>query len=102
MKIKKEDTVIVLQGKDKGKTGVVLVAMPSTNKVVVSGVNIKKSFQKPLSEDVKGEILEKEYPIDVSNVAILDSKTKKPTRIQFKIEKGKKVRVAQKSGLVLK
>lgn len=102
MKIRKGDKVIVITGKDKGKQGTVAKALPSKNKVVIDGVNIKKVHQKPRGgEEAKGEIIEKSFPIDVSNVMFVDAKTGKPTRVGYKMEKGKKVRVAKKSGAVI-
>jgi len=102
MKIKKDDKVIVIAGKDKGKVGKVLRAFPSENKVVVDGVNIKKKHQKPTRGGQKGQIIEKPFPIDVSNVMFVDPKTGKGTRIGKTLVKGKYVRVAKKSGTVIK
>jgi large subunit ribosomal protein L24 len=101
LKIKKGDNVIVLTGRDKGKTGSVLRAFPEDNKVIVQGVNVAKRHtrQSPTSQ---GGIVEKELPIHVSNVAYVDPKTSKSTRIGFKtIDGGKKVRVARRSGEVI-
>ena len=77
MKIKKDDNVIVLTGKDKGKKGTVLKAFPKENKVVVSGVNMLKKSQKPRKGGEKGQVIEKTMPIDVSNVKLVDRKEKK-------------------------
>ena len=102
MKIKKNDTVIVISGKDKGKKGKVITAMPKEHKVIVSGVNLVKRHKKADAMGNKAGVFTKNLPIDVSNVAILDSKTEKPTRVGFKIvEDGKKVRFSKKSGEVL-
>ena len=102
MKIKKNDTVIVVSGKDKGKKGKVITAMPKEHKVIVSGVNLVKRHKKADAMGNKAGVFTKNLPIDVSNVAILDPKTEKPTRIGFKIvEDGKKVRFSKKSGEVL-
>jgi large subunit ribosomal protein L24 len=99
MKIKKGDKIIVLAGKDKGKIGDVTRAFPKANKVVVSGVNVvKKHARNRLNTDKKGEIVDKTMPINVSNVALIDSKTNKPTRVGYKVDGDKKVRVAKKSG----
>ena len=99
MKIKKGDNVIVLTGKSKGKTGKVLKSLPSINKVIVEGVNIAKKHSKnKFSGDKKGEVIEISMPINVSNVSLIDPKTKKPTRIFYKEVNGKKVRVTRKSG----
>ena len=87
MKIKKGDQVIVTTGRDKGKQGEVLRAMPKTNKVVVQGVNMVKRHTRP-SQTNAGGIISKEAPIDVSNVALIDPETGKPTRVGFKIVDG--------------
>lgn len=97
MKIKKGDKVIVITGKDKGKTGEVTKAMPKESKVVVSGVNVSKRHQKPSQENAGG-IVNKEMPIHVSNVAIVDPKTGKATKVAKKVVEGRKVRVAKRSG----
>jgi len=101
MKIQKNDNVIVLSGKDKGKTGKILKALPKEGKVVVEGVRIAKKHQKKTAQGGAGQIIEKAMPIDVSNVALIDPKTKKPTRIGYKVEGGKKVRIAEASGQTL-
>jgi large subunit ribosomal protein L24 len=101
LKIKKGDNVIVLTGRDKGKTGSVLKAFPTENKVIVQGVNVAKRHtrQSPTSQ---GGIVEKELKIHVSNVAFVDPKTSKSTRVGFKILEDKtKVRVARRSGEVI-
>jgi large subunit ribosomal protein L24 len=101
MKIVKGDQVIVTTGKDKGRTGEVIKVMPQDRKVVVKGVNVVKKHQKP-SREGAGAIVQKELPIDVSNVALIDPKTKKATRVAIKVAKdGSKQRVAKKSGEVL-
>jgi large subunit ribosomal protein L24 len=101
MKIKKGDTVVVITGKDKGKTGEVIRSMPKDNKLLVRGVNVVKRHTRP-TQNSAGGIVEKEAPIDVSNVALLDPKDNKPTRVGFKVmEDGRKVRVAKKSGTVI-
>lgn len=87
-------------GRDKGKQGEVLRAMPKTNKVVVQGVNMVKRHTRP-SQTNAGGIISKEAPIDVSNVALIDPETGKPTRVGFKVVDGEKVRVAKKSGKVI-
>ncbi|EPE62433.1 ribosomal protein L24 [Exiguobacterium sp. S17] len=89
-----------MSGKDKGKQGVILKAMPSKNRVVVEGINVIKKHAKPSQANPQGGILEIEAPIHVSNVMPVDPKTGKPTRVGFKVVDGKKVRVA-KSGEVL-
>ena len=100
MKIKKDDEVIVISGKYKGVKGKVLEARPAESRVVVAGVNRHKWHVKPTQEK-PGHIVDREAPIHVSNVALVDPKTKKPTRVGYKMEKGKKVRVAKKSGAEL-
>lgn len=100
MKIKKGDQVIVLSGEDKGKTGEVVKALPKESKVVVQGINLVKRHTKP-SQTTPGGIVTKEAPINVSNVAIVDPKTGKATKVGYKEVDGKKVRVARKSGEVI-
>lgn len=102
MHIKKGDKVIVITGKDKGKTGTVIEAFPKKDRVVVEGVNIVKKHQKPTQMNPEGGIVEFEAAIHVSNVMLIDPKTNKPTRVGTKIEDGKKVRVAKKSGEIIK
>ena len=97
-KIRKGDTVVVLSGKDKGKTGEVVRSMPKENKVVVSGVNVHARHRKPSQSNPQGGIERKEAPLHVSNVAIADPKDGSPTRVRFEDRDGKKVRVAAKSG----
>lgn len=102
MKIKKGDQVEVLSGKDKGKRGEVIKAMPSEGKVVVRGVAMVKKAQRPTQQGQQGGIVEREAAIDVSNVAIVDPQTDKPTRVGYRFnEDGKKVRFAKKSGAEL-
>ena len=97
-KIKKGDRVVVLSGKDKGRTGDVTKAMPKEGKVIVSGVNVHASHRKPSQTNPQGGIERKEAPLHVSNVAIADPKDGSPTRVRFEDRDGKKVRVAAKSG----
>jgi large subunit ribosomal protein L24 len=99
-KIKKGDKVVVLTGRDKGKTGQVVRVLPAEDRVVVSGVNTVKRHQRPTQTNAGG-IEEKDAPIHVSNVAHADPKTNEPTRVGFEIRDGKKVRVAKKSGEVI-
>lgn len=100
MRIKKGDQVIVITGRDKGKTGEVVKAMPKENKVVVQGINMVKRHTRPTQESAGG-IISKESPIHVSNVALIDPKSGKATRVGFKVENGQKVRVAKRSGEVI-
>ncbi len=97
-KIRKGDKVIVLSGKDKGKTGEVIRSMPKEMKVVVSGVNVAARHKKASQTDPQGGIERKEAPMHVSKVAIADPKGGKATRVRFETRDGKKVRVAAKSG----
>jgi large subunit ribosomal protein L24 len=92
-KIRRDDEVIVLAGKDKGKTGKVTKVLVEDSKVFVEGVNIVKKHQKPVPQlQQAGGIVEKEAPIHVSNVAILNPATGKADRVGFRVEDGKKVR----------
>lgn len=104
MKIKKGDKVIVMAGKYKGKTGDVSSALPEQDKVIIDGINIVKKHKRAnKAAGTKGEIIDVAMPIHVSNVMLEDPKTKKPTRIGYKVDdKGKKVRIAKKSGEVIK
>jgi large subunit ribosomal protein L24 len=97
-KIRKGDTVVVLSGKDKGKTGEVIRSMPKEMKVVVKDVNVAARHRKPTQTSPQGGIERKEAPLHVSKVAIADPKTGKATRVRFEQRDGKKVRVAAKSG----
>ncbi len=102
MRIKKGDTVVVVAGKDKGKKGKVIQAMPTESRVIVENVNMVTKHKKPNQRVQQGGIVHQEAPINVSNVMILDPKEKVATRIGYKVlENGKKVRIAKKSGEVL-
>lgn len=101
MKIKKGDKVIVIAGADKGKTGIVQKVLPKLERVVVEGVNVHKKNKKPTQANPEGAVLEIYAPIHVSNVAIVDPKTKKATRVGYDVVKGKKVRVTKASKSVL-
>jgi large subunit ribosomal protein L24 len=101
MYLKKGDKVIVIAGKDKGKTGEIQKVDPKSNRVVVEGVNLRKKNKKPTQNNPEGSQIEIYAPIDASNVMIVDPKTKKPTRIGHKVVKGKKVRIAKASGTEL-
>ena len=94
MNIRKGDKVIVISGADKGKTGVVQKALPKLDKVVVEGVNVRKKHRKPTQSNPEGSIVDIYAPIHVSNVALIDPKTKKATRVGIKVENGKKIRVS--------
>lgn len=102
MHVKKEDTVIVISGKDKGKKGRVIAAFPRENRVLVEGVNLVKKHARPSQLNPQGGILTQEAPIHASNVMLVDPKTGLPTRIGYKVlDNGKKVRVAKRSGEVI-
>ena len=101
MDVKKGDKVMVITGKDKGKTGTVLAAFPKKDRVLVEGINVVKKHSKPSQINPQGGIVSQEAAIHVSNVMILDPKTGEPTRVGFKVEDGKKVRIAKKSGELL-
>ncbi|MFZ5793923.1 MAG: 50S ribosomal protein L24 [Sphingomonas sp.] len=96
-KMKKGDRVIVLSGKDKGKTGEVTLALPKDGKVVVSGVNVAVRHVKPSQGDPQGGLKRAEAPLHVSKVAHVTADGK-PTRVRFETQDGKKVRVAVKTG----
>jgi large subunit ribosomal protein L24 len=100
-KIKKDDRVVVLTGKDKGRQGQVVRVLPKEGRLVVAGINMVKRHTRPSQSDPQGGIKHKEAALHVSNVALVDPKTGEPTRVGFRIEGGKKVRFAKKSGEVL-
>ena len=101
MRIKKGDKVVVIAGREKGKEGTVAQVLPKEEKVIVSGLNMVKKHVKPNQAEPEGKITEKEAPIHVSNVALVDPKTKKATKVRYEIKDGKKVRVAKKSSTVI-
>jgi large subunit ribosomal protein L24 len=99
MKIHKGDEVIVLAGKDKGKKAEVVRAMPSTDKVIVEGVNIAKRHSKPTRATQQGGVIDKFMPVHVSTVALVCKSCNKPTRIGYRVDdSGEKVRVCRKCG----
>jgi large subunit ribosomal protein L24 len=101
MRIRRDDRVIVIGGKDKGKTGKVLRVDREKQRVFVEGLNIVKRHQRPsaMNPNAQAGVIEREGPVHVSNVALVDPKTKKPTRIgTTRAEDGKRVRVARRSG----
>ena len=102
LKIKKGDTVYVNAGNDKGKTGKVLSVDPAQNRAIVEGVNLVSRHTKPNAKQPQGGIIKHEAPVHVSNVNLIDPKSGKPTRVGFKVEDGKKVRIAKKSGEEIK
>ena len=101
MRIKKGDKVIVIAGSEKGKEGTVTKVLPKEEKVIIGGLNMVKKHIKPNQAEPEGKITEKEAPIHVSNVALVDPKTKKATKVKYEIKDGKKVRVAKKSSTVI-
>ncbi len=104
LKIRKDDEVVVISGKDKGKTGTVLRVDPKKQRVYVEGLNIVKRHQRPQQvrgaqrAETVGGVVEKEGPIHISNVMLIDPKDKKPTRVGISRENGKRFRVAKRSG----
>ncbi|MEE9431683.1 MAG: 50S ribosomal protein L24 [Melioribacteraceae bacterium] len=107
MRVKKEDTVSVIAGNDKGKTGKILVVFPKKNRVIVEGINMRKRHTKPSQQNQQGGIIEKESAIHVSNVMLVDPKNNELTRIGKKIiiddktGKKKSVRISRKNGEML-
>ncbi len=101
MKIKKDDTVIVVSGKDKGKVGKVLRALPRMSRVIVAGVNVRKVHKRATRSGQKGQVIEQASPIHVSNVMISDPKNNKPSRVSIERKDGVRTRVAKKSGTKL-
>jgi large subunit ribosomal protein L24 len=100
--VKKDDTVFVITGKDKGKKGRIIEAYPRQNRVLVEGINMMKKHAKPSQQNPQGGIINQEAPIHVSNVMLIDPKSGKPTRVGYKLlDNGNKVRVAKKSGEVI-
>ncbi len=102
MHVVKNDTVKILSGKYRGKTGKVLKVFPNDNRVIVEGVNIIKRHTKPSQKNQQGGIVEKEASVNASNVMVIDPKTNEPTRVGYKyLEDGSKVRISRKSGEIL-
>ncbi len=99
-KIRKGDKVVVLAGKDKGRSGEVLRVMPKDEKAVVRGINMIVRHQRQ-SQAQEGGLIRKEAPIHLSNLAVADPKDGKPTRVGFDVKDGKKVRVAKRSGVTI-
>lgn len=96
MHVKKGDKVMVISGKDKGKTGTILAAFPKKDRVIVEGVNVVKKHSKPSQANPQGGIFDKEAPIHVSNVMVVDPKTNEPTRIGYQVVDGKKSACSKK------
>ena len=103
MKLKKGDKVIVISGKDKGKTGTIQRAYPKLNKVVIDGVNVRKRHQKPTQNHPEGSVVEMYAPLDASKVMFYDEKSKKGVRLGYLVkEDGSKVRINKKTGKEIK
>ena len=102
MHVKTGDQVVVISGKDKGKKGTVLKAIPADNRVVIENVNVIKKHQKPSQMNPEGGILEVEAPIHVSNVMHVDPESGERNRVHHEIQDGKKVKIAVKSGKEIK
>ena len=105
MKIRTDDNVVVISGKDKGKTGKVLRVEPSKNRVFVEGMNMQKRHQRPRSlrdtqrtQTTEGGVIEREGPIHISNVMLVDPKSGEPSRVRIERKDGRRTRVAKKSG----
>ena len=98
MKIHKGDTVLIITGKDKGRKGKVIQALPREERIIVEGINIKKKHIKPRRAGEKGQIVEIPAPLPVSNVKLLCKKCGKATRVGYKIEGEKKYRICKKCG----
>lgn len=102
LKLRRNDEIIILTGKDKGKISTIKHVL-STDKVIVNGLNLIKKHQKPIpSQNKSGGIVEKEAPIQISKIAILNPESKKADRIGFRFEKGKKVRFLKSNGKTIK
>ncbi|MGP6139225.1 MULTISPECIES: 50S ribosomal protein L24 [unclassified Jeotgalibaca] len=101
MHVKTGDKVKIITGKDKGKEGVVLKTLPKKDRVIVEGINIVKKHRKASQTNLTGGILEEEASVHVSNVMLIDPKTGEPTKVGYKVEDGKKVRFAKKTGEII-
>jgi large subunit ribosomal protein L24 len=101
LKIKSGDNVVVIAGEHKGSEGRVLKVLRDKNKAIVEGVNTVKKHEKPSAANPQGGITEKEAPIHISNLSLIDPKSGEPTRVGYKMEDGKKVRFSKKSNQVL-
>ena len=100
--VRKGDTVVVVAGKDRGKRGKVLSVLPERSRVVVEKINLIKKHQRPTQKLRRGGVIERESPIHVSNVMLVDPRSDRPTRTGFReLSDGKKVRIARRSGEIL-
>jgi large subunit ribosomal protein L24 len=100
-RIRKGDRVVCISGKDKGKSGLVMEVHPREGRVLVEGLNIVKRHTKPRPPDEPGGVIEKPAPIHLSNVALIDPRDDRPTRVRIEVRDGERVRVAARSGEVL-
>jgi large subunit ribosomal protein L24 len=100
-RIRKGDRVVCISGKDKGKSGIVMEVHPREQRVLVEGLNIVKRHTKPRPPNEPGGVIEKPAPIHLSNVALIDPKENRPTRVRIEVKDGERVRVAVRSGEVL-
>ena len=99
MKIKRDDTVLIISGNDKGKRGRVLRVYPEQDRIIVEGVRMMKKHTKPTQRDPQGGIIEREAPLHVSNAMLVDPKNDEPTRVgRQRLDEGRRVRVAKRSG----
>jgi len=98
MKIKKGDTVLIILGKDRGRKGKVLKALPKEQKVLVEGINLKKKHIRPKREEEKGQVVQIPAPVQISNVKVICPKCGKATRVGYKITENKKSRICKKCG----
>ena len=101
LNIKTGDTVKVIAGEEKGKEGKVLRVDREKNRAIVEGLNLVKKHTKPNAQNPQGGIVEKEASIHISNLSLIDPKTKKATRVGFEVKDGKKVRISKKSNVVI-
>ena len=101
LKIKTGDTVKIIAGEEKGKEGKVLRVDREKNRAIVEGLNLVKKHTKPNAQNPQGGIVEKEASIHISNLSLIDPKTKKATRVGFEVQDGKKVRISKKSNVVI-
>ena len=98
VKIKKNDTVLIISGKDRGKKGKVIKSLPKENKIVVEGINLRKKHIRPRRQGEKGQIVEIAAPLDVSNVKLICPKCKKSTRVGYRVVEKNKYRICKKCG----
>jgi large subunit ribosomal protein L24 len=96
MKVKKGDTILIITGKDKGRTGKILKSLVKESKILVEGMNLKKKHRRPRKQGEKGQIVSIPAPLNVSNVKLICPKCGKATRVGYKIEKDNKVRICKK------